>query len=145
MDILGIAEGAILIICASLPTLGPLWRLARGKLTSFNGSSRSGHNQGGSSNNQSGSNGAIITWTNWPNSNRGHKLDEEADIRPKSGIPPSVDDIPLVSTSSRMAGARYCSDGDFDAATSTRTESIHNDTTPVGSSSGRRPGARDCV
>ncbi|KAM5346419.1 hypothetical protein ACJ41O_009424 [Fusarium nematophilum] len=38
LDILGLAEGCILLICASLPTLGPLFRLARGKLTSRNDS-----------------------------------------------------------------------------------------------------------
>ncbi|RDW63712.1 hypothetical protein BP6252_11257 [Coleophoma cylindrospora] len=33
-NIFGIAEGSILIICASLPPLGPLFRRARGRLTS---------------------------------------------------------------------------------------------------------------
>ncbi|RDW59172.1 hypothetical protein BP5796_12096 [Coleophoma crateriformis] len=33
-NIFGIAEGCILIICGSLPSLGPLFRRARGRLTS---------------------------------------------------------------------------------------------------------------
>ncbi|KAL8298346.1 hypothetical protein RB597_006810 [Gaeumannomyces tritici] len=38
LNMLGLAEGSILIICASAPTLGPLYRKARGKFTDRYGS-----------------------------------------------------------------------------------------------------------
>ncbi|KAL8382626.1 hypothetical protein RB595_006418 [Gaeumannomyces hyphopodioides] len=38
LNMLGLAEGSILIICASVPTLGPLYRKARGKFTDRYGS-----------------------------------------------------------------------------------------------------------
>ncbi|KAH6886867.1 hypothetical protein B0T10DRAFT_75666 [Thelonectria olida] len=89
LDILGVSEGCILIICASLPTLGPLFRLARGKLPSTEGSrGRSGHLG------HSGQHPSVGGSTRW-NNFRGHQLDD-----PENGLTPmgsSVDDIPLVS------------------------------------------------
>ncbi|CEF77524.1 hypothetical protein SNK03_005388 [Fusarium graminearum] len=38
LDILGLGEGCILLICASLPTLGPLFRFAKGKIATANAS-----------------------------------------------------------------------------------------------------------
>ena len=38
LNMLGLAEGSILIVCASIPTLGPLYRKARGKFTDRYGS-----------------------------------------------------------------------------------------------------------
>ncbi|RGP61074.1 integral membrane [Fusarium longipes] len=38
LDILGLGEGCILLICASLPTLGPLFRLVKGKISTTNAS-----------------------------------------------------------------------------------------------------------
>ncbi|KAK4193744.1 hypothetical protein QBC35DRAFT_510976 [Podospora australis] len=38
LDILGVAEGCILLVCASLPALGPLFRAAKAKMTSYGGS-----------------------------------------------------------------------------------------------------------
>ncbi|KAL6917389.1 hypothetical protein ACHAPO_010114 [Fusarium lateritium] len=38
LDILGLGEGCILLICASLPTLGPLFRCAKGKIATANAS-----------------------------------------------------------------------------------------------------------
>ena len=87
LDILGVAEGCILIICASLPTLGPLVRATRGKLTTTTGHSSqpvsgdSGH--GGSS------------WSNL----KGHKLGNVDVERVSSNMHSSVDDIPLVRPS----------------------------------------------
>ncbi|KAF3068342.1 hypothetical protein GL218_08422 [Daldinia childiae] len=49
LDILGMSEGYILIICSSLPTLGPLFRAAKGKISSRGGSTnKSGANVGSS-------------------------------------------------------------------------------------------------
>ncbi|KAI0113322.1 hypothetical protein F4814DRAFT_343330 [Daldinia grandis] len=49
LDILGMSEGYILIICSSLPTLGPLFRAAKGKITSRGASTnKSGANIGSS-------------------------------------------------------------------------------------------------
>ncbi|KAG8671943.1 hypothetical protein FPOAC2_05305 [Fusarium poae] len=38
LDILGLGEGCILLICASLPTLGPLFRFAKGRMATANAS-----------------------------------------------------------------------------------------------------------
>ncbi|KLU81780.1 hypothetical protein MAPG_00861 [Magnaporthiopsis poae ATCC 64411] len=46
LNMLGLAEGSILIVCASVPTLGPLYRKARGKFTDRYGSG-SGESQVG--------------------------------------------------------------------------------------------------
>jgi hypothetical protein len=90
LDILGVAEGCILIVCASLPTLGPLVRTARNKISSSMGQSRDrvtgDSGQGGSD------------WSNI----RGHKLGNVDDEGPSSNIHASVDDIPLVSSSSGL-------------------------------------------
>ncbi|KAI0846446.1 hypothetical protein F5Y00DRAFT_264640 [Daldinia vernicosa] len=49
LDILGMSEGYILIICSSLPTLGPLFRAAKVKITSrVTGTNNSGANVGSS-------------------------------------------------------------------------------------------------
>jgi len=92
LDILGVAEGAILLICASLPTLGPLFRSIRGTLTSNDGSrgmlgQSSGNSQNPTSGNGDGS------WAKY----KGSKL-----VDPEHGssaMASSVDDIPLVTTS----------------------------------------------
>ncbi|KAF7561194.1 hypothetical protein G7046_g2952 [Stylonectria norvegica] len=91
LDILGLAEGCILIVCASLPTLGPLFRLARGKLTTLN-SSRGRSEQPGTSNQGIPSENSD-RWANL----RGHKLDDPE--HGSTGMGSSVDDIPLVSSS----------------------------------------------
>ncbi|KAI1076011.1 hypothetical protein F5B20DRAFT_573120 [Whalleya microplaca] len=44
LDILGMSEGFILIICSSLPTLGPLFRAAKGRLTSQSSTNKSSGN-----------------------------------------------------------------------------------------------------
>jgi hypothetical protein len=92
LDILGVAEGSILLICASLPTLGPLFRLARGKLTSTDGSRSTPSQQEPNFDGRSGGVGNG-SWANF----KGHKL-EDAE-QGSTGMHSSVDDIPLVSTS----------------------------------------------
>jgi hypothetical protein len=88
LDILGIAEGCILMVCASLPTLGPLYRVARGKLTTGAGDSAQlsanqfGNSQGGNQ--------------NW-DSVKGHKLESDAEGE-SLHLRPSFDAIPLVTT-----------------------------------------------
>ncbi|KAH8178136.1 hypothetical protein LIA77_03218 [Sarocladium implicatum] len=87
LDILGVAEGCILIICASLPTLGPLFRATRTKLNSSMGQS-----------NKSATGNSAPGEQNWSNL-RGHKL--ENDMEGSSQMHSSIDDIPLVSPSNK--------------------------------------------
>lgn len=84
LDILGMAEGFILLVCASLPSLGPFVRMIRGKVYSTNGSnSRSeGHNL--SSSGQS---------RGWMSSNHSKSGNLEQPTPKRS----SVDEIPLVT------------------------------------------------
>ncbi|KAK2596137.1 hypothetical protein QQS21_006414 [Conoideocrella luteorostrata] len=84
LDILGVAEGAILLICASLPTLGPLIRLARDMITTARNSRQPSENSEGSS-------GAIGgQWSCY----KGQKLDD-GEHTSINGMHSSVDDIPL--------------------------------------------------
>ncbi|KFY18804.1 hypothetical protein V493_08334 [Pseudogymnoascus sp. VKM F-4281 (FW-2241)] len=92
LDILGVAEGSILLICASIPTLGPLFHLARGTLTS-RGGSRSMPDQSGD--NSQGRSGRIRNGS-WGKV-QGENLDYAE--RGSNGMTSSVDDIPLVSSS----------------------------------------------
>ncbi|CAG7563106.1 unnamed protein product [Fusarium equiseti] len=85
LDILGLGEGCILLICASLPTLGPLFRLVKGKIATANASritdsSKKGTNSGRSSG----------RWDKL----RGQQGDDVE--HGSSRIGSSVDDIPLV-------------------------------------------------
>ncbi|KAK5997732.1 hypothetical protein PT974_00089 [Cladobotryum mycophilum] len=97
LNILGIAEAAILLICASLPTLGPLFRLAKGKITSI--ASRNSKNHSGVIDSQGRRAGTIVTIGQW--STRHHKLKDPENIS-TTGVH-SVDDIPLVTTSTRVS------------------------------------------
>ncbi|KFZ07658.1 hypothetical protein V501_06250 [Pseudogymnoascus sp. VKM F-4519 (FW-2642)] len=94
LDILGVAEGSILLICASIPTLGPLFHFARGTLTS-GGGSRSMPNQSGD--NSQGRSGGISNGS-WGKV-KGDNL--EYAERGSIGMTSSVDDIPLVPSSKR--------------------------------------------
>ncbi|KAK4125665.1 hypothetical protein N657DRAFT_642403 [Parathielavia appendiculata] len=88
LDILGVAEGCILMVCASLPTLGPLYRAARGNLTTGAGdSAQLSANQFGNSN------GGTRNW----DSVKGHKLESDAEGE-SLHLRPSFDAIPLVTT-----------------------------------------------
>ncbi|RYP09038.1 hypothetical protein DL764_001534 [Monosporascus ibericus] len=92
LDILGMGEGFVLVTAASLPTLGPVFRAAKGKLTSVRSSrsaSRSQLDAGSKDHSRAmGSN-------NWDNF-KGHRLEDPAS---SIGTRPSLDDIPLVATS----------------------------------------------
>lgn len=92
LDILGIAEGSILLICASIPTLGPLFHLVRGTFTS-RGGSRSMPNQSGD--NSQGRSGGIGngSWGKVKGDN------PEYAERRSAGMTSSVDEIPLVPSS----------------------------------------------
>ncbi|KAL7931648.1 hypothetical protein V8C35DRAFT_107083 [Trichoderma chlorosporum] len=100
LDIFGVAEGALLIIGASLPTLGPLFRLLKCKVTSY--ASSASRQSGDRSQNQSGT----LTSSNW-RSKRTHEFDDE-EIVSSTGMHASVDDIPLVATAKPVA--RYSED-----------------------------------
>ncbi|KAI0382240.1 hypothetical protein F5Y04DRAFT_51373 [Hypomontagnella monticulosa] len=89
LDVLGMAEGYILIICSSLPTLGPLFRAAKGKITSRGtGTNRSGANVGSS---------LHSLHKSFPHTKeRRHTDDIEGSV--DGGNASSIDDIPLVSS-----------------------------------------------
>ncbi|KAI2602100.1 hypothetical protein GGR54DRAFT_553304 [Hypoxylon sp. NC1633] len=96
LDILGIAEGYILIICSSLPTLGPLFRAAKQKLTSRDvNTNRSGVNVGSSGHSLHGS---FLD-------SKEHRLTDEIARSIGGGSSSSVDDIPLVASKLRASGA----------------------------------------
>lgn len=88
------AEGCILIVCASLPTLGPLFRAARGKLTDASrGTGQPSRDQLGNSQGLS-LGGGDRDWDNV----KGHKLDSDAE-QSSLRLRPSFDAIPLVTSS----------------------------------------------
>jgi hypothetical protein len=93
LDILGLGEGCILVVCSSLPTLGPLFRLARGKVRTFsssgNGSKTTNQGQRSSATHR----GLSSTSVRWDKL-QGHRLDDEE--RTSSHAGESIDDIPLV-------------------------------------------------
>jgi hypothetical protein len=99
LDILGIAEGCILMVCASLPTLGPLIRVVTGKMTSRGGDSSalSGEQLADS---QGRSLGGSRNW----DSVKGHRLDSDAEGS-SLHLRPSFDAIPLV-TAAKPNGVR---------------------------------------
>ncbi|KAL7810765.1 hypothetical protein V8C44DRAFT_113269 [Trichoderma aethiopicum] len=118
LDIFGVAEGALLIIGASLPTLGPLFRLLKGKVTSY-----------ASSNTRSGDRSQNNNPSTLTSSSRRHKRgdgtsknnhqinnsscaavdyeDEEEGVS-TTGLhsQSSIDDIPLVATAKPVARLR---------------------------------------
>jgi hypothetical protein len=98
LDILGIAEGCILMVCASLPTLGPLFRVVTNKMTSIGDSSELSGNQHADS--QGRSLGGSRNW----DSVKGHKLDSDAEGS-SLHLRPSFDAIPLV-TATKPNGVR---------------------------------------
>ncbi|KAK4107681.1 hypothetical protein N656DRAFT_840245 [Canariomyces notabilis] len=104
LDILGVAEGCILMVCASLPTLGPLYRAIRGQVTDGSrGTEQMMTGSGQYGNGQGASHGGSRNWDKV----RGHKLDSDVEAS-SLHLRPSFDAIPLVSTgntSSRGGGA----------------------------------------
>ncbi|OTA06218.1 hypothetical protein A9Z42_0069460 [Trichoderma parareesei] len=129
LDIFGVAEGALLIIGASLPTLGPLFRLLKGKVTSYASShSASGRRSGDRSQNnpssltssswrpkRSGTNN-INNNNNYNNSSSSSKHQFSSncvDYEDEEGVSTtglhshsSIDDIPLVATAKPVARLR---------------------------------------
>ncbi|KAL6864534.1 hypothetical protein J3F83DRAFT_140838 [Trichoderma novae-zelandiae] len=106
LDIFGVAEGALLIIGASLPTLGPLFRLVKGKVSSYASQATSGRSGDRSQNNPS-----TLTSSTWRhkrgggnNTNSNAEYDEEGNST--IGMHSSVDDIPLVATAKPVARLR---------------------------------------
>lgn len=91
LDILGVAEGAILLICASLPTLGPLIRLIKDQVTT----TRSSRQPSGSSEGRSGKGAG-----QWPGF-KGRRSDDGGHTY-VDGTHSSVDDIPLVTKPSAV-------------------------------------------
>ncbi|KAI1473212.1 uncharacterized protein F4812DRAFT_455027 [Daldinia caldariorum] len=88
LDILGMAEGYILIICSSLPTLGPLFRKMKGKITSRGTSGiKSGANVGSSLHSLNKSFGR----------SKDQRSTDEME-RSIGGNSSSVDEIPLVTS-----------------------------------------------
>ncbi|KAI1340349.1 hypothetical protein F5Y15DRAFT_55497 [Xylariaceae sp. FL0016] len=81
LDILGMTEGYVLIICASLPTLGPLFRSARGKLTSSGDSAHNSRQAIGS-----------MPQKSWAQSRERRLTDPEQGL----GRDSNLDDVPLV-------------------------------------------------
>lgn len=102
LDILGVAEGAILLICASLPTLGPLVRRAKDKY------GRGTDGSSGPSNLRTPGVGPSHTGSgnqNW-DSFKGMRLEHPEDGLSSAGgersmHSESVDDIPLVASDKR--------------------------------------------
>lgn len=94
LDILGVLEGCILLICASLPTLGPLVRLVKAKLNLTSERRRS---------NKSGSSHPTSSGNSWANT-RGHKLEDVE--HGSAGVYSSVDDIPLTSTANALPSGK---------------------------------------
>lgn len=92
LDILGVAEGSILIICASLPTLGPLIRTTKGKISSLQSGADGSHAPISGAGSQGSGTWATI---------KGHKLGVGD---PRRSGPSSTDDIPLMHTATLSAG-----------------------------------------
>ncbi|KAH9900232.1 hypothetical protein F4778DRAFT_166077 [Xylariomycetidae sp. FL2044] len=89
LDILGMSEGYILMICSSLPTLGPLFRAAKTRLTSRDGSTAK-------------SNGVSVRSLRKSFGNtRGHSIPDDVERATKTSDDPassSLDDIQLVAS-----------------------------------------------
>jgi len=101
LDILGVSEGCILIITASLPTLGPLVRAVKAKVSTAASGSNTG-NSGRRAGNPLANSGKSAPHSRsmskgWGNRSwgtfKGHKLD---DPERSIGSQPSLDGIPLV-------------------------------------------------
>ncbi|KAH7377984.1 hypothetical protein BKA64DRAFT_698396 [Cadophora sp. MPI-SDFR-AT-0126] len=97
LDILGVAEGAILLICASLPALGPLFRHARQSLSSRGGNSTTHAHQRGSRSHERDGNERNASWAKF----KGHKLEDPERASASTSHNESVDAVPLVEASKR--------------------------------------------
>ncbi|KAJ4355065.1 hypothetical protein N0V95_003283, partial [Ascochyta clinopodiicola] len=90
---LGLREGCILVVCSSLPTLGPLFRLARVKVRTLSGGGNG--NRTTSQERRSSATHRVVSSTSgrWDKL-QGHHLDDEE--RTSSHTGESIDDIPLI-------------------------------------------------
>jgi hypothetical protein len=88
LDILGMAEGFILLVCASLPTLGPLVRTIRGKTIGSKGTGSGSHPQ------QKDTRDTPVRRNSWQK----NRLTDDADSTHQENEQLSVDEIPLVTT-----------------------------------------------
>ncbi|KAI1416676.1 hypothetical protein F5Y13DRAFT_205513 [Hypoxylon sp. FL1857] len=88
LDILGMSEGYILMICSSLPALGPLFRAAKGRLTSHDISTHKSNANVGSS---------LHSLHKSFGNSKGQRLTDEMEGS-IGGNSSSVDDIPLVTS-----------------------------------------------
>ncbi|KAL2258298.1 hypothetical protein VTK26DRAFT_8434 [Humicola hyalothermophila] len=96
LNLLGVAEGCILLVCASLPTLGPIYRAARNGLSSVsNSTGQMSRTQGEGSHGLSA--GGSRNWDSF----KGHKLDSDNEGPSSLHLRPSFDAVPLV-TSTKM-------------------------------------------
>ncbi|CAJ2502619.1 Uu.00g100130.m01.CDS01 [Anthostomella pinea] len=102
LDILGTAEGAILLVCTSFPTLGPLYRMCRGKLYDKYGSRGATTRRTTDGNAISRPHHGGGTSGDWDNL-KGIKLGEQGSV---SGSRPSTDVMPLVPTAKYEPNAR---------------------------------------
>ncbi|KAL7815749.1 hypothetical protein V8C26DRAFT_103400 [Trichoderma gracile] len=124
LDIFGVAEGALLIIGASLPTLGPLFRLLKGKVSSY----ASNNTTSGRSGDRSQNRPSTLTSSSWrhhkrcgTNNNHNHNHNSSssknhincAEYEDEEGVSTtglhsqsSIDDIPLVATAKPVARLR---------------------------------------
>ncbi|KAG5919483.1 hypothetical protein E4U42_006500 [Claviceps africana] len=107
LDILGVSEGAVLLICASLPTLGPMIRLFRDRLTTKQ-SSRKPCSSGGTSTT------GCEQWSGY----KGQKLDD-GEHTCIQDVHASVDDIPLVKV-------QRCMEDDVEAGQAMAVANKHN-------------------
>ncbi|KAL2157490.1 hypothetical protein VTH06DRAFT_6041 [Thermothelomyces fergusii] len=100
LDILGMAEGTILVVCASLPTLGPLFIAAKRRI-----SNATGGGSGGSSSSKQLSGQQLRGGTEAVSLGaraRGHKRGSDAGEPSRSlHLRPSSDAIPLVATAQK--------------------------------------------
>ncbi|KAH9906186.1 hypothetical protein F4778DRAFT_635747 [Xylariomycetidae sp. FL2044] len=90
LDIMGVSEGAILLICTSLSTLGPLYRAGRTKLSDAYGSKPGTkfQSRGGQSHGRTLQGNTKDEWENL----KGHKLEEgNQNSRPSTDVIPLVD------------------------------------------------------
>ena len=92
-DILGLGGGCVLVVYSSLPTLGPLFRLARGKVRTLSGSGNGSRTTSQGRRSSATHQGLSSTGGRWDKL-QGHQLDDEE--RTSSHAGESIDDIPLV-------------------------------------------------
>jgi len=93
LDILGLGEGCILLVCSSLPTLGPLFRLVRGKVRTLSGSGNGSRTTSQGRHSSAAHQGLSSTSGRWEKLLR-HQLDDVERTSTHTGE--SIDDIPLV-------------------------------------------------